>query len=105
MMIAAIRQELESLADTVRAANLQRFFKTGPGEYAEGDKFRGIRVPVLRALAKKYQDLSPTAAEGLLQSEFHEDRLLALFLLIRHYYRGGQAVRDKIGRASCRERV
>jgi len=97
-MVKTIRKELESLGDPVRAANLQRFFKTGPGEYAEGDRFRGIRVPVLRALSKKYQDVSPAAAEGLLKSEFHEDRLLALFILIRHYYRGDQAARDRIHR-------
>ncbi len=98
MLITAIGTELESLGDPSRAANLQRFFKTGPGEYAEGDKFRGIRVPVLRALAKKYQDVSLAAAAGLLQSEFHEDRLLALFILIRHYYRGDQIVKDRIHR-------
>ena len=97
-MIANIQTELESLGDPVRAANLQWFFKTGPGEYAEGDKFRGIRVPVLRGLAKKYQDLSLVDAEGLLKSAFHEDRLLALFILIRHYYRGDQVVKDRIHR-------
>jgi len=97
-MIAAIQRELESLGDASRAANLQRFFKTGPGEYAAGDRFRGMRVPVLRGLAKKYQDLPLAEAEGLLRSPFHEDRLLALFVLIRQYYRGGQGVRDKIHR-------
>jgi 3-methyladenine DNA glycosylase AlkD len=97
-MIAAVQRELESLGDAARAANLQRFFKTGPGEYAAGDRFRGIRVPVLRGLAKKYQELSLAETANLLQSEFHEDRLLALFILIRHYYRGGQGVRDKIHR-------
>lgn len=98
MMLAAIRRELESLGDASQAANLQRFFKTGPGEYAAGDRFRGIRVPVLRGLAGKYQDVSLAEAGRLLQSAFHEDRLLALLILIRHYYRGGQAVRDKIHR-------
>jgi 3-methyladenine DNA glycosylase AlkD len=97
-MIAAVQRELESLGDASRAANLQRFFKTGPGEYAEGDRFRGIRVPVLRGLARKYQDLSLAEAGRLLQSAFHEDRLLALLILIRHYYRGDQVVRDKIHR-------
>ncbi|MHB8068465.1 MAG: DNA alkylation repair protein [Desulfobaccales bacterium] len=95
-MIAAIQGELESLGDASWAANLQRFFKTGPGEYGAGDRFRGIRVPVLRGLARKYQDMSLAETGRLLQSGFHEDRLLALLLLIRHYERGGQAVRDKI---------
>jgi 3-methyladenine DNA glycosylase AlkD len=95
-MIAAIRSELESLADAPQAVMAQRFFKTGPGQYGAGDRFRGIRVPVLRGLARKYQDLTPAEAGGLLRSHFHEDRLLALFILIGHYYRGDQGVRDKI---------
>ena len=78
--------------------HLQRFFKTGPGEYGAGDRFRGIRVPILRGLARKYQDLSLAEAGRLLQSTFHEDRLLALLILIRHYYRGGQVARDEIHR-------
>jgi 3-methyladenine DNA glycosylase AlkD len=97
-MIAAIQKELESQGDARQAAILQRFFKTGAGEYGEGDRFRGIRVPVLRRLARKYRHLSPAAAGRLLHSSFHEDRLLALLLLIDHYYRGDQAVRDAIHR-------
>ncbi|MCK9375133.1 MAG: DNA alkylation repair protein [Syntrophobacterales bacterium] len=98
MLIPAIERDLESLADASRVAVLQRFFKTGPGEYGAGDRFRGLRVPVLRGLARKYQDLSQAEAERLLQSAFHEDRLLALLILIRQYYRGDQAVRDRIHR-------
>jgi len=97
-MIATIQTELESLADPGHAAILQRFFKTGPGEYGEGDRFRGLRVPVLRKLARKYRSLSPAAAVGLLQSPFHEDRLLALLLMIQRYYPGGAALRDEIHR-------
>ena len=82
MVTAAIQREIESLADPGHAVILQRFFKTGPGEYGEGDRFRGLRVPVLRKLAKKYGDLSQTAAVSLLQSAFHEDRLLALLILM-----------------------
>ncbi|MFZ5451242.1 MAG: DNA alkylation repair protein [Thermodesulfobacteriota bacterium] len=97
-MIAALQKELESLGDASRVEILQRFFKTEPGEYAAGDRFRGLRVPVLRGLAKKYQGLSLTEAEGLLKSPWHEDRLLALFILIRHYYGGGQAFKEEIHR-------
>jgi len=97
-VIAAIQKELESLGDASRVAILQRFFKTGPGEYGAGDRFRGIRVPILRGLARKYQDLSLAEAGGLLQSTFHEDRLLALLVLIRQYYRGDQIVRDRLHR-------
>jgi 3-methyladenine DNA glycosylase AlkD len=98
MVIATIQRELEGLGEARRAANLQRYFKTGPGEYGAGDRFRGIRVPVLRGLARKYQDLALGEAGRLLQSTWHEDRLLALLVLIRHYYRADQAVRGKIHR-------
>jgi 3-methyladenine DNA glycosylase AlkD len=97
-MIAAIRKELDSLGDASRVATLQRFFKTGPGEYAAGDRFRGMRVPVLRKLARKYQDLPLAEAGRLLSSPFHEDRLLALLILVRRYYRGDQDLRDKMHR-------
>ncbi|MDO9533115.1 MAG: DNA alkylation repair protein [Deltaproteobacteria bacterium] len=96
MVTAAIQRELESLADPGHAAILQRFFKTGPGEYGEGDRFRGLRVPVLRKLAKKYRHLPLAAAVGLLQSAFHEDRLLALLILIQRYYPGDAALRGEI---------
>jgi 3-methyladenine DNA glycosylase AlkD len=98
MVTATIRLELESLADPCQAIILQRFFKTGPGEYGEGDRFRGIRVPVLRKMAKKYSGLPLAAAARLLQSPYHEDRLLALLILIQLYYQGDGAVRDAIHR-------
>jgi len=98
MLTAEIHRELESLADPCHAAILQRFFKTGPGEYGEGDRFRGIRVPVLRKVARKYRHLSLAEAGRLVQSAFHEDRLLALLILIHLYYQGDSAVRDAIHR-------
>ena len=98
MVAAEIQKELESLADPGHAVILQRFFKTGPGEYGEGDRFRGIRVPVLRKTARKYRDLPLTEAGRLLQSAFHEDRLLALLILIEHYYRRDDTVKDGIHR-------
>src|SRR3989339_1002495 len=98
MVIAAIQGELESLAAPVHAAILQRFFKTGPGEYGEGDRFRGLRVPVLRKVARKYQHLPLTATVSLLQSDFHEDRLLALLIMIQRYFPGDAALRGEIHR-------
>jgi 3-methyladenine DNA glycosylase AlkD len=98
MVIAAIQKELESLANPRYAAILQRFFKTGPGQYGEGDRFRGLRVPVLRKVARKYRHLSLAEVEQLLQSAFHEDRLLALLILIDHYYRCDDAFRGEIHR-------
>lgn len=96
MIAAEIQKELARLADPQTASISQRFFKTGPGEYASGDLFRGIRVPVLRKLSKVYQSLTLPEAERLLKSPFHEDRLLALLILIRLYAKGDEATRSKI---------
>jgi len=71
------------------AALAQRFFKTGPGEYGEGDRFLGVRVPVLRQLAKEYRDVSLEQTTILLQSPFHEIRMLALLIWILQVKRGG----------------
>jgi 3-methyladenine DNA glycosylase AlkD len=95
---ALIQRELGSLADARQAAMLQKFFKTGPGEYGAGDCFRGLRVPLLRRLARKYQDLPLPEALNLLQSAYHEDRLLALLLLLKYYHRGDLALKGKIHR-------
>ncbi|MBT3260712.1 DNA alkylation repair protein [bacterium] len=77
-----IQQEIRSLSDPEKACHAQRFFKTAPGEYGAGDKFLGVRVPVLRALSKKYRNIPLPDAFTLLQSKFHEERLLALFILV-----------------------
>ncbi|MFO7627202.1 MAG: DNA alkylation repair protein [Candidatus Fermentibacteraceae bacterium] len=78
---------MERLGNPERALALQRFFRTGPGQYGEGDVFRGITVPVLRDLARRHRDLHLEEAVQLLDSRFHEDRLLALFILIGHFKR------------------
>ncbi len=93
-----IQKRLEALADPRVAEGSRRFFKTGPGEYGEGDRFRGIRVPVLRSLAKEYKALTLVEAVRLLGSAFHEDRLLALLILVRLYARGDEALREEIYR-------
>jgi 3-methyladenine DNA glycosylase AlkD len=86
--LATVTARLEHAANPVDARFLQGFFKTGPGEYGEGDLFRGIRVPVLRALARECAGLSFADTIRLLQSAHHEDRLLALLLLVRRFERG-----------------
>lgn len=98
MVLAEIQKRLVALGDTRVATTSRRLFKTGPGEYGEGDLFRGIRVPVLRALAKEFQSITLHEAERLLGSKFHEDRLLALLLLLRLYSRGDEATKEKIYR-------
>lgn len=93
-----LQKRLEALADPRVAEGSRRFFKTGPGEYGEGDRFRGIRVPVLRSLAKEYKALTLVETVRLLGSAFHEDRLLALLILVRLYSRGDEALREEIYR-------
>lgn len=97
--VAAIRAELHQLADPVRAAHSQGFFKTGPGQYAEGDMFLGLTVPVLRSLVNKYRELDDASALELLASSWHEERLIGLLLLVEGYERGDAARRTRIHRA------
>lgn len=86
--LGALRRDLRAAADANDAIHLQRFFKTGPGQYGEGDRFLGVRVPALRRLARAYRDLPVDDALVLLQSTWHEERLLGLLLLVAHYQRG-----------------
>ena len=91
-----LERELEDLGDPQDAVFLRRFFKTGPGQYGEGDVFLGIRVPVLRALARRHQALPLQECVRLLHSPHHEARLLALLILVRAYQRGGEDERECI---------
>jgi 3-methyladenine DNA glycosylase AlkD len=86
---------LRKLADPDRAAQMQRFFKTGPGEYGHGDKMLGISVPHQRAVARQYRNISVAEALVLLHSPWHEVRLTALFLLV-HLFRKGEAAQRRI---------
>jgi 3-methyladenine DNA glycosylase AlkD len=92
-MLRRLRAELQRHANPERAAILQRFFKTGPGEYAAGDKFIGLTVPQIRALAKRYRQLSLADTCRLLHSPVHEERLLALLLLVQAYRAGTEQQR------------
>jgi len=83
-----IVNELKNQGDPERAFHSQSFFKTGPGEYGEGDVFLGIKVPALRALAKRYRKATRSDALALLHSQYHEARLTALFLLVNLYNKG-----------------
>jgi 3-methyladenine DNA glycosylase AlkD len=94
-MIDEIQSQLADLSNNEDGLFHQRFFKTGPGQYGEGDLFRGIRLPVLRRLSKSYQDITLEHVEQLLHSAYHEDRLLALLILVRKY-----ATSDETGQAT-----
>ena len=91
-----MRARVRSLANARLAAFAQQFFKTGPGEYGHGDRFLGIRVPTLRSVAREFRGAPPSAAFALLRSPLHEERLLALFLLVERFERGTEAERQKI---------
>jgi len=77
-----IQTELKLLGNKEYAARLQKYFKTGKGEYGEGDKFLGIQVPVIRKIAKKYRKISIDEASEFLKSQFHEERLFSLIVLV-----------------------
>ncbi len=85
MPVKEIKEKLQKLANKKRAAQSRRYFKTGPGEYGEGDIFVGIRVPELRKLSSAYRDIPLEATEILLNSSIHEERLLALLILVLKY--------------------
>jgi 3-methyladenine DNA glycosylase AlkD len=97
--LAALRAEIRAMAEPERGDSSQRFFKTGPGQYGEGDKFLGLTVPQMRGLVRKYRDLDDASALKLLASSWHEERLIALLLLVQGYERGDEARRNRIHRA------
>lgn len=85
-MIDEIKHGLSLIADSDKAKELQRFFKTKKGEYAEGDVFIGVKVPFLREISEKYyKKLSLSDCESLLQEKIHEYRMLSLFMLCLKY--------------------
>lgn len=83
-MISQLQKDLQKVSDPVRAKHSQRFFKTGKGEYAEGDIFLGPSVPQCRELVRKYKDLSFSETTELLKSKYHEGRLIALLILVHN---------------------
>jgi len=93
---AAISARLQQLADPERARLLQRYFKTGPGEYAEGDVFVGLKVPEVRSVLKEFRQLTPAEVLPLLASGIHEERLFALLALVRCFDKGDSATREQI---------
>jgi 3-methyladenine DNA glycosylase AlkD len=86
---AAVKREVAALRDPARALFLERFFRTGAGEYAEGDRMLGLSVPDQRVIAKAFRGLPLDEAQKLLESEFHEHRLIALLMLVDQHKRAG----------------
>ncbi len=96
MSLIQIKKELKQLADAEQARQQQRYFKTGPGEYGEGDLFLGIRMPQLRKLAKAHVDISLSQVVKLLHSRIHEHRMLALLILTYRYPRANDVEQAEI---------
>jgi 3-methyladenine DNA glycosylase AlkD len=90
----SLKDELHRLIRQGHAEVIAGFFQTGPGQYGEGDRFLGIRVPEIRAVAKR--DDGQSDIRGLLRSEWHEERLLALLILVRRFERGDEAAQRAI---------
>ncbi len=88
---SAIRRRLMAHADAASVPVAQRFFKTGPGEYGEGDVFIGVRVPALRAVCRECRGADLDAIYPLLRSGVHEERSLALLMLVDAFTRGDEA--------------
>ncbi|MFH1376564.1 MAG: DNA alkylation repair protein [Candidatus Woesearchaeota archaeon] len=95
-MLNQIKKDIEDLENPEKAKLLQRFFKTGPGQYGEGDIFLGITVPLQRQIAKKYTNLSLDEIQELLSSKIHEHRLIALLILIDKYKKADQIKKEEI---------
>lgn len=98
MNLADVERDVRALGSPARAAASLRFFRTGPGEYGERDRFLGLTVPELRALARRHRALPHDDVLALLRSPWHEERLLALLLLVDAFARGDAAGRARITR-------
>lgn len=97
MSAVEVQNALRKVADPVKAAFFPRFFKSGPGQYAEGDKFLGVTVPKQRLIAKKYYvQFTLDEAMKLLKSKWHEERLTGLFILVHKFQKGSQREKDQI---------
>ena len=95
-MLNEVQRQLRQIGDESIARHSAGFFKSGKGEYAEGDRFLGIRVPVLRKLVKEYPDLTISQMTSLLRSKYHEERLLAVLMLVAHYNKAGENGKQRI---------
>lgn len=91
-------QTLKKLRDPKKAAFFPRFFKTGPGEYGEGDKFLGITVPQVRSVVKTFRDLPLPQIVLLLESPWHEVRLLGVLILVDQSRKGDAKTRQKLSK-------
>jgi 3-methyladenine DNA glycosylase AlkD len=95
-MLSDLRKEIRQFANPEKAKILQRFFKTGKGEYGEGDVFAGLIVPQSRSLAVKYKDLGEKEIVQLFKSNVHEERLIAVLILVHNFKKGSKEKKKTI---------
>lgn len=96
MTAAFVLSELLSMANPEKATFLQRFFKTGPGQYAEGDVFLGLVVPLTRSIAKANKQTPLSELQLLMESEYHEARLCALLIVMEQFKKASQTERKAL---------
>ena len=94
--LSVLRKKIREIASPDIAETMQWFFKTGKGEYGEGDVFIGLKVPTQRKLAKEFRDLTMNDLRQLLKSPIHEERLISLLILIHKYNKGNEKIKDDI---------
>jgi len=95
-MLSDLKKDIHRLANPAKAKILSRFFKTGPGEYGEGDIFLGLMVPQSRTISRKYKDLPLSDIQLLLNSKIHEERTIALAILVNRFAKSGVQDRKNI---------
>ena len=91
-----LKQAVKNRSNNEQGIFLQRFFKTGKGEYGEGDIFAGIKVPVSRKIANQFKDLGFTDLQKIIKSKIHEERLITLFILVAKYKKADEGEKEKI---------
>ena len=91
-----ITNRLQALSDAEKREIFPKFFKAGKGEYGEGDRFLGVTVPNIRAIAKQYKNISLNEIRELMQSEWHEVRLCALLIMVEKSKKKDEALRQQL---------
>lgn len=94
MTLQNLIKDTRELADPKRAKNLSWFFKTGPGQYGEGDKFLGLNTPQTRTVSRKYRNLPLSAVQKLITSPYHEYRSIAIQILVHQFSQNPKKIYD-----------